>query len=95
MTNFTHIRQVLSDAGYPESHDSEWFIQIHDETSLPLMIPHWFDCHTKARAKNAVKSLLNKTDVYSVTVYSPIANPISFHGRFSELSDHEWNYYFR
>jgi hypothetical protein len=94
MKNFNHIHQVLTESGYPESNNSEWFIQIHDETNLPLMIPHWYDCKTKARAKVAVKSLLNKTDVYTVTVYSPCRNPVSFHGRFNELNEREWNYYY-
>ena len=94
MKNFNHIHQILTESGYPESHDSEWFIQIHDEDNLPLMIPHWYDCQTKARAKVAVKSLLNKTDVYTVTVYSPNKNPISFHNKFTALSEHEWNYYY-
>jgi hypothetical protein len=58
------------------------------------MIPHWYDCHNKDRAKVAVRSLLNKTDVYEVTVYSPIANPISFPAGFGATAEHKWNYYF-
>lgn len=93
MENFKHIHQILTESGYPESHDSDWSIRI-DDFQRPLIVPHWYDCHTKYRAKVAVKSLLNKTDIYSVTVYSPIRNPITFYGRFNELSEHEWRYYF-
>lgn len=93
MKDFNHIHQVLVDSGYPESHTSDWFIKIEDYQDN-LIIPHWYDCHTKARTKVAVKSLLNKTDVYTVTVYSPSRNPISFHSKFTALSEHEWNYYF-
>lgn len=93
MKDFAHIRQVLTENGYPETHDSEWYIKIEDHQEN-LIVPHWFDCQTKYRAKIAVKSLLNRTDVYTVTVYSPDRNPVSFHGKFTELSEHEWNYYF-
>ena len=94
MLSFNHIHQVLIDAGYPESCDSAWYIKIYDYQDN-LMIPHWYACYTKERAKTAVKSLLNKTDIYQVTVYSPICNPISFHTGFGERAEHEWNYYFQ
>lgn len=93
MKDFNHIHQVLIDSGYPESHTSEWFIKI-EEYQDNLIIPHWYDCYTEARAKVAVRSLLNKTDVYTVTVYSPHRNPISFHNKFNDMKEHEWNWYF-
>ena len=93
MENFRHIHQILLENGYPESHDSDWYIQI-EVFQRPLIIPHWYDCHTKYRAKVAVRSLLNKTDVYSVTVFNPITGPISFYRRFNERAEHEWSYYF-
>lgn len=94
MKKFEHIHSVLINSGYPESHNSEWYIKIEDY-QYPMIIPHWYDCFTKERAKIAVKSLLNKTDVYSVTVYSPFRNPLSFHGnKFNKSDEHEWRYYF-
>lgn len=96
MVDFAHIHQVLTDAGYPESRNTEWFIKIDDyESQRPLIISHWYDCGTKERAKIAVKSLLNKTDVYDVTVYSPRRNAISFHGyKFTASHEHQWAYYY-
>ena len=96
MKNFEHIHQVLIDAGYPETHETEWYIQIKDyESQRPLIISHWYDCGTKERAKIAVKSLLNRAGVYEVTVFSPLANPISFYGgRFNGSSERTWAYYF-
>ena len=93
MKNFPRIHQILIDSGYPESHASDWYIKI-DKYQGNLIVPHYYDCLTRERAKIAVKSLLNRTDVYEVTVYSPYRNPISFYGRFNELSEYEWNYYF-
>lgn len=93
MKDFSHIHKVLTENGYPESHNSEWVICI-EEYKAPQIIRHWYDCGTKAKAKIAVKSLLNLTDVYEVKVHSPHRNVISFHGKFNELSEHEWNYYF-
>lgn len=93
MKDFAHIRQVLTENGFPESTNSDWFIKI-EEYQNNLIIPHYFDCQTKARAKAAVKSLLNKTDVYSVTVRHG-SQAVSFHGKFTDLSEHEWNYYFK
>lgn len=94
MKNFTHIHNVLINSGYPESHNSEWYIKIEDYQGCQI-IPHWYDCYTKERAKIAVKSLLNKTDVYTVTVYSPMRNPLSFHGyKFTDRDEHEWRYFF-
>lgn len=93
MADFNHIHQVLVDSGYPESHDSEWFIKIY-EYNGNRMTPHWYDCRTKERAKVAVKSLLNKTDIYEVTVFNPVTKATSFHGKFTTHSEHEWNYLF-
>lgn len=94
MKNFEHVHNVLVNSGYPESNKSDWYIKIEDYQS-PLIVPHWYDCHTKERAKIAVKSLLNKTDAYSVTVYSPHRNPISFHGyKFTDMHEREWQYYY-
>lgn len=90
---FAHIHKVLTENDYPESHDSKWFIKIEDYQS-PRIIPHWYDCYTKERAKVAVKSILNKTSIYSVTVYSPNRNPVSFHGKFGKMAEYEWRYYF-
>lgn len=95
MVDFVHIHQVLTDAGYPESHNSEWFIGISDYVSRrPLIITHYYDCHTKERARIAVKSLLNKTKVYEVVVFSPHHAPIAFHGyKFSASHEREWDHY--
>lgn len=92
MTDFAHIHQVLTENGYPEASKSDWVIRIEDHQA-PRIIPHYYDCHTKARAKNAVKSLLNATDIYTVVVHHG-RQAISFHSKFTELSEHEWNYYF-
>lgn len=93
MKDFKHIHNVLIDSGYPETHDSEWYIKIEDHQDNRI-IPHWYDCYTKERAKVAVKSLLNKTDVYKVVVYSPHRNPVSFIAGFNAASEYEWNYYY-
>lgn len=93
MKDFTHIHQVLTENGYPESSNSDWIIKIEDFHDS-LIIPHYYDCFTKSRAKTAVKSLLNATDIYSVTVHHG-KQAVSFHHKFTDLSEHEWNYYFR
>lgn len=98
MKDFAHIQKVLTENGYPETHDSEWYIKIEDHQENRI-IPHWFDCQTKDRAKIAVKSLLNKTDVYKVVVHhgrpeNRFRQAISFIGNFNALSEHEWKYYF-
>lgn len=91
---FSHIHKVLTENGYPESHESSWYIKI-EVYECPCIVPHWYDCQTKERAKVAVKSLLNKTDVYTVTVYSPHRNPVSFHGyKYTEFDERTWRYYF-
>lgn len=90
---FASIHQILVKSGYPESHNSEWHIRI-DEYKDNLIVGHYYDCGTRERAKAAVKALLNNTDVYSVVVYSPRRNPISFHAGFGEQAEHEWRYYF-
>ena len=90
---FDSIHQYLVKSGYPESHDSEWFIRI-DEYKDNLIVGHYYDCVTRERAKAAAKVLLNNTDIYSVVVYNPICQPISFHNRFNKLTEHEWRYYF-
>lgn len=99
MKDFNHIHQILTENGYPETHESDWYICIEDHQENRIF-PHYYDCHTKARAKTAVKSLLNKTDVYKVVVHhgrpeNRYRQAISFIGNFDELSEHEWNYYFR
>lgn len=93
MKNFQHIHNVLVNCGYPESHESKWFIQIEERDGC-MIIPHWYDCGTKERAKKAAKSLLNKTDVYEVVVFSPDRNPVTFYGNFKEYSERIWRYYY-
>lgn len=93
MTSFQHIHEVLTNNGYPESNTGRWRIQIEERRDGKI-IPHWYDCTTRARAKAAVRSLLNHTDLFEVVVYSPICNPITFSGRYTELSEREWKYYF-
>lgn len=92
--NFPHIHKVLTENGYLESKKSEWSIKI-EVYDFPYIVPHWYDCGTKERAKIALKSLLNKTKVYSVTVFSPHRNPVSFHGyKFTECDERTWKYYY-
>ena len=92
---FPHIHKVLTENGYPESRESAWYICI-EVYERPCIVRHWYDCQTKERAKIAVKSLLNKTDVYTVAVYNPHTNPIRFHGnKYTEFDERTWRYYFK
>jgi hypothetical protein len=93
MKNFADIHNALISNGFPECSDGEWLIKLEDYSQQPLIVPHWYDAHTKAQTKELVKTLLNMTDNYDVTVYHG-KQRISFHGSFNELSEHEWNYYF-
>lgn len=96
MNNFNHIREVLTNNGYPESSDSDWFIRI-EEYDHPRIIPHFFACGTEDRAKRAVRSLLNSGVTYTVVVFNCPRlgrQGVSFHHRFSALSDREWARYF-
>ena len=96
---FSHICKILNECGYPKVPNSsglEWFIKIETYDS-PCITPHYFDCQTQKRAKTAVKSLLNKTNVYSVTVFHQMPNgrldrAISFCAGWSILTEYEWEW---
>lgn len=99
MNSFEHIHSVLVSNGYLEVSNNrrniEWYIRI-DYYDRPRIIGHWYDCSTMERAKVAVKSLLNKTDIYTVVVYSPNRVPVSFSGhKFTKAHEREWKYYYR
>lgn len=97
--NFDHIRKVLLENGYPEIPSSaghEWFIQI-ETCEGSRIYRHNFDCQTNARAKIAAKSLLNKTDVYEVTVFhmmpdGKLGRAISYTAGWSKSTEREWEW---
>lgn len=93
MANFAQIHNALISNGFPECNNGEWLIKLEDYSQRPLIIPHWYNAHTNAKAKSLVQVLLNMTDIYDVAVYHGKTR-ISFHGRFNNNSEHEWNYYF-
>ena len=98
--NFEHIRKVLTEFGYPEipnSNGYEWFLKIETYDGYRI-IPHYFDCQTNARAKIAAKSLLNKTDVYKVTVFHQMPDgkldrAISYHAGWTKSTEYEWEWH--
>lgn len=99
MKDFNHIHNVLTASGYPESSNSDWYICILEYQDNRIF-SHYYDCFTKERAKAALKSLLNKTDVYKVVVHhgrpeNRYRQAITFIGKYDDMSEHEWNYYFR
>ena len=99
MKDFNNIHQFLIENGYPESANSDWYICIEDHQENRIF-PHYYDCFTKDKAKTAVMSLLNNTDVYKVVVHhgrpeNRFRQAITFIGKFDERSEHEWYYYFR
>lgn len=92
---FEHVRNVLAECGYPEMKrrtDEQWYIQI-EVYDCPRIYPHWFNCENEKKAYAAVTSLLNKTNVYEVTVFSPNRNPTTFRGS-SIQREWNWTYHF-
>ena len=92
-TTYIQIHNALISNGFPESNTGEWLIKLEDYSNRPLIVPHWYNAHTKEKAKELVKVLLKWTNIYDVAVYHGKTR-ISFHGKFTKLSEHEWKYYF-